>query len=173
MGLSCLTSHLISKNHYKNIAIKNVYDLWMLFLPITDTLSRFRCSESLALFVPCVSESYIKIKIKWSFYFPFPCRALKAFMKHFEAPQRSVKVKFYSIFVLCPRSGREFLRLTYEILLIIVFFFTYLGYNFHQRLLKEIFSFNLFIYFEFFFLMLFVWSFLIVFICIWFLVVWW
>ena len=126
----------------------------MLFLPITDTLSRFQCSESSALFAPCVSESCIKIKINLSFYFRTPLPCLKAFIKHFEAPQRSMKVKIYSIFVLCPGLGRD--GLTFQIFLIIVFFFTYLGYNFHQRLLKEIFSFSLFICFEYFFPVLFV-----------------
>ena len=36
--------------------------------------------------------------------------AFKAFIKPFEAPQRSVKIKFKLIFSLCPGSEREGLR---------------------------------------------------------------
>ena len=47
-----------------------------------------------------ISESYINMKIKLNFYFTLLCgaskgfmKALKTFIKPFEAPQRSVKIK--------------------------------------------------------------------------------
>ena len=47
-------------------------------------------------FPSCISESFIKIKIKFlfSYFFVVPQKALKAFIKPFEAPERSVKIKF-------------------------------------------------------------------------------
>ena len=57
------------------------------------------CFE-LTLNVPCISESYIAIKIKLKFYFTLLCgpskgfmKAFKAFISPFETPQRSVKIK--------------------------------------------------------------------------------
>ena len=50
----------------------------------------------ITLAVPCISEGCIEIKIKLSFYFHtslWCLKGLKAFIKPFEAPQRSVKVK--------------------------------------------------------------------------------
>ena len=53
----------------------------------------------LTLPAPCLSESYIKIKINLNFYFhTLWClkrfyEGLKAFIKPFETPQRSVKIK--------------------------------------------------------------------------------
>ena len=44
----------------------------------------------LALNVPCISESCIKIKIKLNFYFH---TSLWCLIKPFESPQRSVKIK--------------------------------------------------------------------------------
>ena len=42
--------------------------------------------------------------------------ALKVFIKPFEAPQRSVKIKKVKlIFSLCPRSGKEGLKLILSI----------------------------------------------------------
>ena len=51
----------------------------------------------LTLNVPCISESCIEVKIKLSFlfshFFVVGQKVLKAFIKPFEAPQRSVKMK--------------------------------------------------------------------------------
>ena len=41
--------------------------------------------SSLILNVPCISESCIEIKIKFSFYFTLLCGASKGFMKVFKA----------------------------------------------------------------------------------------
>ena len=50
--------------------------------------------------VTCISESCIEIKIKLNFYFHTFCgdsegflKAFKVFIKPFEAPERSVKIK--------------------------------------------------------------------------------
>ena len=55
---------------------------------------------TLTLNVPCISDSCIEIKIKLNFYFTLLCgaskgftKALKAFIKHFAAPKRSLKIK--------------------------------------------------------------------------------
>ena len=60
---------------------------------------------------PCVSESCIEIKIKLNFLFQTSLWYLKRFyegLKAFEAPQRSVKIKYNLIFSLCPPGlGRE------------------------------------------------------------------
>ena len=50
----------------------------------------------LSLNVPCISESCTEIKIDLKFYF----RTFKAFIKPFEAPQRSLKIKINLIFSL-------------------------------------------------------------------------
>ena len=42
---------------------------------------------------PCISESCIKIKIYLNFYFQ---TSFKAFIKPFDAPQRSAKIKILS-----------------------------------------------------------------------------
>ena len=54
----------------------------------------------LTLPAPGISESYIEIKVKLDFFLTLLCRAskgfmkvFKAFVKPFEAPQRSVKIK--------------------------------------------------------------------------------
>ena len=47
----------------------------------------------LTLPVPCISKSCIEIKIKLNFYFHFFVVPQKAFIKPFEAPQTSVKIK--------------------------------------------------------------------------------
>ena len=54
--------------------------------------------QQLSFNVPCISESQTEIKIKLNFYFHtslwFPVSLwCKAFIKHFEAPRRSVKIK--------------------------------------------------------------------------------
>ena len=57
--------------------------------------------DDLALPVgPCISESYIEIKSKLNFYFQTSLwcltsfiKAFKTFIKPFEAPQRSLKIK--------------------------------------------------------------------------------
>ena len=58
------------------------------------------CRWFLTLPTPCISQSYIKIKINLSFIFTLLCGASKGFMKAskavikpFEAPQRSVNIK--------------------------------------------------------------------------------
>ena len=55
---------------------------------------------ALTLPAPCISETYIKMKITQIFIFTRLCgasegfmKAIKAFIKPFEAPQRSVKIK--------------------------------------------------------------------------------
>ena len=50
-------------------------------------------SKHLTLKDPCISGSSIEIKIKLNFYFHISLRCLKAFIKPFEAPQNSVKIK--------------------------------------------------------------------------------
>ena len=59
-----------------------------------------RNGPNITLLVPCITESSIEIKIKLKFYFhtSFWClkrfyEGLKTFIKPFEAPQRSVKIK--------------------------------------------------------------------------------
>ena len=55
--------------------------------------------QTLTLNVPCISESCIERKIKLKFLFshffvtPQIAKACKAFIKPFEAPQRSAKIK--------------------------------------------------------------------------------
>ena len=50
--------------------------------------------NELALPAPCISESCIKIKINSSFHFHTFCGvSFKTFIKPFEAPHRSVKIK--------------------------------------------------------------------------------
>ena len=60
-----------------------------------------------------ISESCIKIDINLIFIFTLLCgaskgfmKALTAFIKPFEAPQRSVKKNFQLIFSFCPGLGR-------------------------------------------------------------------
>ena len=72
-------------------------------------LSLITLLSQLTLLAPCVSESYLKIKINLNFYFALLCgaskgfmKASKAFIKPFERPQRSVKIKIlinFSFFV--------------------------------------------------------------------------
>ena len=59
-----------------------------------------RNGPNITLPVPCITESSIEIKIKLNFYFHtfLWClkrfyEGLKAFIKPFDAPQRSVKIK--------------------------------------------------------------------------------
>ena len=79
----------------------------------------------LTLPATCISENCIKIRINLNFYFRFSLwclkrfyEGLKAFIKPFESPQKSVKIKFMLIFSLRPGSGREGLRTLSELLLI-------------------------------------------------------
>ena len=58
----------------------------------------------LTLPAPCISGSCIEIKIKLNFFFTLLCGALKAFLKPFEAPRRSVKIKIELNFFLCVRD---------------------------------------------------------------------
>ena len=69
----------------------------------------------LTLNVLCISESCTEIKIKVKFYFFLLfsyskgfMKAFKAFIKPFEAPQRSMKIKIYLIFFSSSRirTGR-------------------------------------------------------------------
>ena len=54
----------------------------------------FLCQHLLlTLNVPCISGSCVEIKIKLNFYFHTYLWCLKAFIKPFEGPQRSVKMK--------------------------------------------------------------------------------
>ena len=72
------------------------------------------CSlSSLTLPVPCILESCIKIKINLNSYFHISLRCLKRFYEGFEAPKRSMKIKFKLIFCLRPWSGREGLGETF------------------------------------------------------------
>ena len=68
----------------------------------------------LTLLFPFISESCIEIKIKLNFYFHTSLwclkgfmKALKAFIKPFEAPQRSMKIKILTFFFLRPGLGLE------------------------------------------------------------------
>ena len=67
--------------------------------------------SSLVLTFPalCISEIFIKMKIKFLFshFFAVPQKAFKAFLKPFEAPQRSVKIKIWVNFSLCLGLGLE------------------------------------------------------------------
>ena len=73
---------------------------------LTTTLAIIWWRHLLTLPAPCISESCIEIKIKLNFFFHTSLwclkkfyeglkdfKSLKAFIKHFEAPQRSVKIK--------------------------------------------------------------------------------
>ena len=91
-ALSCLAFHLSKKIITKKYCSKN--SIWC--LNALPTLSKFRCSESLALFGPC-----ILVKFLLSYF----CSAINAFVKHFETAQRCVKLEIYLIFVLYPRLG--------------------------------------------------------------------
>ena len=66
------------------------------------TLVRNGLKVNLTLRVLCILESYIKIKINF-----------KAFIKPFEAPQGSVKIKIKLIFCLRPGSGQEGLNIVF------------------------------------------------------------
>ena len=70
-------------------------------------------SSSLTLPVPCILESCIKIKINLNSYFHISLRCLRRFYEGFEAPKRSMKIKFKLIFSLRPWSGRESLVETF------------------------------------------------------------
>ena len=72
---------------------------------------------ALTLNVPYISESCFVMKIKLIFIFTLLfgpskgfMKTFKVFIKHFEAPQRSVKIKVYWIFSLLSGLGRKGLR---------------------------------------------------------------
>ena len=62
---------------------------------------RFQKAFCLTLPVPCISETCIEIKIKLNFHFH---TSFKAFIKPFEASQRSVKIKISLNFFLFVRD---------------------------------------------------------------------
>ena len=73
----------------------------------------------------------LKIKIKLNFIFTILCGAsksfmkvFKAFIKPFEVPQRSVKIKFNLIFSLLPGLGWEGLNCPSKTTLLEVIFFS-------------------------------------------------
>ena len=68
---------------------------------------------SLTLPVPCISENCIKIKINLM---------VQSFIKLFEAPQRSVKIKIKVNFFSSPRIGKGRLMLTIEIVFTVLDF---------------------------------------------------
>ena len=81
----------------------------MLILKYTCSFQK-KMLPNLTLPAPCISESCIKIKTNWNFYFNFSwwylkrfMKALKAFIKPFQAPQRSAKIKISVNFF--PLSG--------------------------------------------------------------------
>ena len=77
--------------------------------------SKCRLGTALTPPAPCISESYIKIRINWIFVFTLLCAASKGFLKAFraflkpsKAPQGSVKKKLF--FSLSPELRREGLK---------------------------------------------------------------
>ena len=68
------------------------------------------CLSLLTLSVPCISKSCIEIKVKLNFHTFCGAskdfmKAIKTFIKPFEAPQRSVKTKFNLIFFYSSGTG--------------------------------------------------------------------
>ena len=78
----------------------------------------------LTLAAPCISESFIKIKINLNFYFHTSLyskgfmNTSKAFIKRLDVPKRIEKIKIYVNFPSSPRIGRELwnakLRLSFQ-----------------------------------------------------------
>ena len=78
----------------------------------------YKKKAHLTLSAPCISESCIKIKTNLNFYFTLLCgpskgfmKALKAFIKSFEAPQRSVKIKIKLVFFSSSGIGAQRVKL--------------------------------------------------------------
>ena len=80
----------------------------------------------LTLPTQCISESYVKMKINlivlFSHFFVVPqkylWRPLKVFIKPFEAPQRSVKIKIYVNFFSSSRIGAGRVKAKYVFVLV-------------------------------------------------------
>ena len=72
------------------------------------------CSLILTLNGPCISESCIEIKIKVNVYFDTSLWCLKRFMKPFEAPQRSAKIKIQLNFFSSSGIGTGRVKFTCE-----------------------------------------------------------
>ena len=78
----------------------------------------YKKKAHLTLSAPYISESCIKIKTNLNFYFTLLCgpskgfmKALKAFIKSFEAPQRSVKIKIKLVFFSSSGIGAQRVKL--------------------------------------------------------------
>ena len=81
-----------------------------------------------AIKVPCISESYIEVKIKLIFIFTLLCGAAKSFLKTFralikpfEAPQRSVKI-FNFIFFSSSWIGTGRVKMNLSFSMVLYFF---------------------------------------------------